>query len=326
VNVKPPKGAKAGSYGLQVRVTAEQDPDTDFVLGPVVAFALEKAPEKPKEPGKFPLWIIPVAAVLLIAVGVGIFFVVRGLGGGAQIVMPDLKGQDAQTAAVIASSLVQQEEGEQPVITLHDVSFVTARDPNAPPLSVLVSDPEAGKAVKPDQSVVLTIAAPSGACGTLLCMFPSAVFPAGVLQQLSELNFDGKYAEALSVVGGRVTVDAAKIEDIKNRQPPAPIVTVPDLSGLDYESASRKLASRGLSATASGVSEGPQDNAVLRTEPPAGTDVKKGDVVKVIYSRKIILDPCIRVTCFDEVPWLMFEDQVRTPQVMLGMGRDHMRF
>ena len=322
VNVKPPKGAKAGSYGLQVRVTAEQDPDTDFVLSPVVAFQLEAPPVKPVTTSGFPWWIVAVAAVLVIAIGVGAFFVIKNLGGGAKIVMPDLKGQDVQTAAVLATSLMQTEKGKDPVPTSHNVSFVVVNDATAPALTVLTTNPGAEEKVEADQAVVLTISAPSGACASLLCMFPSAIFPADVIQALSVLNFDGKYAEALSKDGNMLVLDAAKVAEIKNRQPPVPTLTIPNLAGVDFNQAIGILGTVGFAAQSKATTEGAQNHTVLRTEPPAGATLKKGEVVTVIYTRpKVILDPCIRVGCFEVNPGLVLEMQPVSPQILREMSR-----
>src|SRR5437870_5125893 len=69
--------ATADKYGFRLDVASATNPDEDFTEGPVVRVELPKpAPAKVAKP--FPKWIfIPIAAVVLIGVGVGLFFALR---------------------------------------------------------------------------------------------------------------------------------------------------------------------------------------------------------------------------------------------------------
>jgi hypothetical protein len=70
VNLAVPAGEPAKSLLFNALVTAEDDPDNDFVKGPNVAFDIApwKEAAKPK-PQAFPWWIVAVAVVLVIVVG-----------------------------------------------------------------------------------------------------------------------------------------------------------------------------------------------------------------------------------------------------------------
>jgi serine/threonine-protein kinase len=276
--VRPQAGAKAGSYAFQLKVTAEQDPDTDFVLGPAVAFDIA-APEKAPEPGKkFPWWIVAVAAVLVLAI----------VGGGAawyfwprpdRIEMPDLAGQPAELAAMQIATLG------------HGVTFATDRVPGAQSLAVLRTDPEAEGSLEKSAVAALMIQAPSGACGSLVCMFPGATFPPDVIATLVAEGFDPKYAPALSEEGGIIVLDPAQLAEIKNAAPPAPIVTVPNLVGVHIGDAAGILAGLGLGAEFTAVATGSADNRIQRTNPGAGGRVEAGTNIGIVYRPEEVVGP-----------------------------------
>jgi hypothetical protein len=70
VNLAVPAGEPAKSLLFNALVTAEDDPDNDFVKGPNVAFDIAPWKEPPKPNGKpFPWWIVAVAVVLVIVAG-----------------------------------------------------------------------------------------------------------------------------------------------------------------------------------------------------------------------------------------------------------------
>ncbi len=70
VLVNIPPEAAAGTYVFRVRVAAEADPNNDFADGPAVSMVVPPlVVQPPKKP--FPWWAVAVAAVLVIAIGVG---------------------------------------------------------------------------------------------------------------------------------------------------------------------------------------------------------------------------------------------------------------
>ena len=72
VAVTVPPGAKEGRSVFRLDVVSVQNPDEDYAQGPAAAFTIAKQ-EKPK---KFPWWI--VAAVVVVAIGVGLWLALRG--------------------------------------------------------------------------------------------------------------------------------------------------------------------------------------------------------------------------------------------------------
>jgi beta-lactam-binding protein with PASTA domain len=76
VRLAVPASAPAGARSFRLRVTAldGEGTDSDFALGPAVAFTVPEAPPPPKPPRRFP-WPIAagVAAVLLVAVGLAVW-------------------------------------------------------------------------------------------------------------------------------------------------------------------------------------------------------------------------------------------------------------
>jgi len=100
----------ADKYGFRLNVALATNPDEDFEQSPVIRVELPAAkPIEPKKP--FPKWIfIPIAAVVLIAVGLGLFFAV---GRKKTVAVPNVVGMtlDDANAALTAANLtpVQKE-------------------------------------------------------------------------------------------------------------------------------------------------------------------------------------------------------------------------
>src|SRR4029079_10893788 len=69
VNIAVPAGAAPGPQLLNVRVTAEDDPDNDSVVGRSVGFDIAKWAEAPVSRTSFPWWAIAVAAAVVLIVG-----------------------------------------------------------------------------------------------------------------------------------------------------------------------------------------------------------------------------------------------------------------
>jgi len=76
----------AESFPFRFDAISAVNPDEDFTEGPVVTVKIPEQKVVQKKP--FPWWIIPVAAVLLIVVGVVIWLVARNSGGGTEV--PDM--------------------------------------------------------------------------------------------------------------------------------------------------------------------------------------------------------------------------------------------
>lgn len=104
VRAEIPKDTPKGSYTFRMDFVSSENPDEDSTPGP--AIALKVADAAPATGGPFPMWIIPVIAVVLIGAGVGLYFALRG--GGVDV--PDLKGKtvDEAGAALTAAGLTSE--------------------------------------------------------------------------------------------------------------------------------------------------------------------------------------------------------------------------
>lgn len=125
-------------YSFRLDVAATKNPDEDFTEGPVVK--VEAAVGQPKK--KFPIWIIPVAAVVLIGIAVGLWFLLRD----KKVEVPNVVGmQLADAKAAIEGDGLKPVEG------------TTQITGNAPAGQVTEQSPQAGEKLDKDSEVVLTV-------------------------------------------------------------------------------------------------------------------------------------------------------------------------
>jgi hypothetical protein len=69
VDVTIPAGEPPANHVFRLRVTDEDDPDNDFVVGPNVAFSIAPWTTAPPPRAAFPWWAVAVAAGLVLVVG-----------------------------------------------------------------------------------------------------------------------------------------------------------------------------------------------------------------------------------------------------------------
>ena len=97
VRIEVPAETPKGTYAFRMDFVSSENPDEDSTPGPAIGL---KVAEAGAPPSKFPFWIIPVAAVVLLAVGLGLFFALRG--GGEEtpetVAVPELKGKTVEEA------------------------------------------------------------------------------------------------------------------------------------------------------------------------------------------------------------------------------------
>lgn len=125
-------------YSFRLDVAATKNPDEDFTEGPAVK--VEAAVGQPKK--KFPIWIIPVAAVVLIGIGVGLWFLLRD----KKVEVPNVVGmQLADAKAAIETDGLKPVEG------------TTQITGNAPAGQVIEQAPQAGEKLDKNSEVVLTV-------------------------------------------------------------------------------------------------------------------------------------------------------------------------
>jgi beta-lactam-binding protein with PASTA domain len=102
VQLNAPAGAKEGDYTFQMRVADVSDPNERLTVGPAVGFKIE--PTAPPKPPAFPKWIFAVIAVVVLAVGGALYWLLsspKPNPTSADIVVPDITNKtlaDAKTA------------------------------------------------------------------------------------------------------------------------------------------------------------------------------------------------------------------------------------
>lgn len=149
---KPPGGSNAPNapqpaekFPFSLNLYDVSNPDENFTEGPLVT--VETQERKAKEPAKFPLWIIPVAAVLLIFAGIIGWLVLRGSGRGVEV--PDVTTQlytDAEKTLAEKGFKAEKIQEAAPDGAKNNVVFK--------------QDPEGGTKADPETTVVkLTVPA-----------------------------------------------------------------------------------------------------------------------------------------------------------------------
>ena len=150
VKVEVPKDTPKGSYTFRMDFVSSENPDEDSTPGPAIAVKI--ADSTPQPAGKFPMWIIPVIAVALIGIGVGLYFALRG-GGEPEIEtvdVPDLKGKTVEEAGGALAALGLKSR-------MGDVKEVAGSKPG----TVVDQNPKAGvKAPKASEVEINPQAAP----------------------------------------------------------------------------------------------------------------------------------------------------------------------
>jgi PASTA domain len=112
-------------YSFRLDVASATNPEEDFTEGPSVTAVMTPAPVIRK--AKFPWWIIPVAAVVILAVGITLFLVLRT----KKVEVPNVVGKPATVAVGILkerkleASIKHKSTGTVPVGT------VVSQDPEA---------------------------------------------------------------------------------------------------------------------------------------------------------------------------------------------------
>jgi beta-lactam-binding protein with PASTA domain len=131
--------AAADKYSFRLDVASITNPDEDSTEGPIVSVELPAAKPAPT-PKPFPKWIfIPIAAVLLIGIAVGIYFAVRK----TDVSVPNVVGMTLDDAknALLAANLTPVEKEVQ----------ITEK---APPGQVIDQDPKADSSPVPKNTEV----------------------------------------------------------------------------------------------------------------------------------------------------------------------------
>jgi hypothetical protein len=116
------------------------NPDENFTEGPTVTIETEEV--KAKEPGKFPWWIIPVAAIALVVIGGAIWYLASR--GGDKVEVPDVEKR-----------LIDDAESR---LKGFNVVKVYVSEPSLLPNQVVSQDPKPGTKIPAGGTVTLRVA------------------------------------------------------------------------------------------------------------------------------------------------------------------------
>ena len=224
-------------YKFRLDVSSAVDPDEDFTEGPVVT--VEAAVKEVEEKKKFPLWIIPIAAVVLIGIGVGLFFALRS----TDVEVPNVVGlplSDARTTLEDAKLVAVEKETQ-----------ITASAPAGQVIDQ-APKPEEGK-VKPGSEINLIIA---GEAATVQVPDVKKLSVDEAKQKLTDSGLVPVTAATKIVEGFKVNQVVSQTPEADQKVPQDSEVTinvatkeeaeVPKVTGLSLAEAKKALAVKGF--------------------------------------------------------------------------------
>ncbi len=238
--------------------------------------------DEPEENKRGKGFLVALILLLLVLAGV-LFFLATSFGddGGnvEQVNVPGVVGQtkaDARAALEEAKFEVKEatEPSDQPIDT------------------VIKQDPEADTEADEGSTVTITISAgPESVTvpdvvGQLEADARTVLTEAGFLVQAEPVEDDEAEPGTVTAMDPPGNSQAAKNATITLKVATGPsTVAVPNVAGLDPGTAVQRLTDAGLTGQRSDeASNDVPANTVIRTDPPAGTQVEKDQVVKVIVS------------------------------------------
>ncbi|HEX7897225.1 MAG TPA: PASTA domain-containing protein [Planctomycetota bacterium] len=208
VKVDVPQDTPKGAYTFRMDFVSSENPDEDSTPGP--AIAVKVAASAPPAPNKFPMWIIPVIAVVVIGIGIGLYFALRGGGEPAAetVDVPDLKGKTVEeaggalTALGLASRMgeVKDVAGAKPGTV---VGQTPAAGEKAPKGSEVEINPQAAPPPPPDEVAVPVVT------GKPVDSAKVALYEAGFSIKMGEPKFTGG---APGLVVGQIPAGGTKAQ------------------------------------------------------------------------------------------------------------------
>lgn len=192
VSVDVPKDGKPGKYSFRFDAVSVELPDEEYTQGPTISFA----PQTPAAPAKssFPLWLIPIIAIVVLAlVGVGIWLLVRNGGGPGPTPQPTESAAEKVTIPNVGGGMDADEAEKQ----LRDLGLVPKREEQASKDfqkgQVIKTEPPAGKDVDAGTTVRLFVAGQTVTIPTNLVGMPcpNAANTIGSLGLIPDLIGDG---------------------------------------------------------------------------------------------------------------------------------------
>jgi beta-lactam-binding protein with PASTA domain len=142
VNTEASAGAAPAAvpskYPFRLDVAVATNMDEDFTEGPVVTVQAAIGVKKKS----FPFWIIPIAAVVLIGIAVGLFFLLRP----SKVVVPNVVGKS------LANARAELEKAD--LVAVEEETQVTN---NAPAGQVIDQEPKEGESVREGSEISLIV-------------------------------------------------------------------------------------------------------------------------------------------------------------------------
>jgi hypothetical protein len=93
VKIAAPRGAPTGKYPFRLNIISVENPDDEFTEGPSVSFELKQLVPAAPPPRRFPWWIVALACVLVLGVGLITWLLLP-----QKVAVPELVGMPYQDA------------------------------------------------------------------------------------------------------------------------------------------------------------------------------------------------------------------------------------
>ncbi len=188
-----PADAAPGNYTLRLNMVATHNTDETFTEGPTITLTV---PEPTPEPRKFPLWVIPVALVVVAIVAVVLVFALRP----RSVTVPDVAGMAVAEALDELEALgLRPRQGE-------------TEFSDAPVDRVARTDPEAGSEVDPEERITVLISAGPEPTPTPTATPPPTVTPTATPDlpaTATVVAAQTATAEAQAAIAATATAEAA---------------------------------------------------------------------------------------------------------------------
>ena len=285
VVAKIPAATPAGQHRVKLRATNVNDPDNDSTDSAVATVTIPAVAKPPVKKKPFPLWIIAVAAGVLVLV-IGVIIAVVVMTGGPKV--PKVIGMD-YPAAVAAL----KEKGYEAEPQINEPA------PDQPQGKVFKQDPEGGKKADPKTvKVKLTVAGvPTVAVpGVTGLDYPTAVaaleksgFKAG--PSIEEVSSDKGVGLVFKQEPAADEQADPKTTEVKLTVAVGETVVVPVVTGRPFVAAQALLEDRGFTVApaVAGKPTGEKPDAVLVQTPAGDTQAPKGSVVTLTVDPGVVV-------------------------------------
>lgn len=294
VKIAVPPKSPAGTYTFRLDTVWVDQPDQGDPGG-AIAFTVVAPTVKPSP---FPLWLIPVIAVVLIGVGVGIWLALRSSGP----TVPDLTGKNVTDADAAAQAVGMMLDDK-------DVKTVESKPEDSG--RVVAQSPPAGQKGAKGQAIQITLGAQMVAVPLLIGHQANEVM--GILSGKSlavgQTTTGNNPNFALGVVFAQNPAPQQLVKSgtaVNVQVTPLPVTVLPVI-GQPFGNASKILGAIGLRVTSVSGNSG---LTVIGQNPPPGTTVPLGTSVALTFP------PCVGFICAYNgviVQRMVAEQAARTP-------------